>query len=173
RNAAAAELRAPRARPARARRLRERRLAGGRAVLGDLAVRDVDPAARAGVAAAGRRPGRAPPAGRAAGEGTGRVRSAVRGFVSLLDGLARRAVRRQDARPLAATRARLPAAAAVGDGEEVHGRLRAARRAAARPDRGGRRRAPAGADPLIAASQFVYGGALLVDRLRPPDLASA
>ena len=53
-----------------------------------------------------------------------------------------------DARRLAAARARLPAAAAVGDGEEVHGRLRAAGRAAARSDARSGRGAPARARPL-------------------------
>ena len=64
------------------------------------------------------------------------LRQPVRDVVPLLDGLARRADRTSGRRhaPLAVARALLPAAAALGDGEEVHGRLRDAGRGAARPD---------------------------------------
>src|SRR5690606_3362996 len=117
-------------------------LAGGGAVLGDVAVRAAAPAAparpppaRAGAGGA-RRPGRRPQVGPDA------LRQPVRDVVPLLDGLARRALRRGAGRPLAAPRPRLPAAATLGDGEEVHGRLRDARRSPARPHARASRRPP-------------------------------
>ena len=70
------------------------------------------------------------------------LRQPVPELVPLLDGLARRAVDGGDAPALAPARALLPAAAALGHGAQVHGRLRDAGRAAARPDpRDGRRAA--------------------------------
>ena len=121
---------------------RRRRLAGRGAVLGRLAVRDAAHPAR--------------PAPRASRTSTTpardglaaalqdlhpALRRAVRPAVPVLDGLAPGAVRRRVDRAVAGPRALLSAAAAR-ERAQVHGRLRAARRAAARPHaRGGRRAA--------------------------------
>ncbi len=60
------------------------------------------------------------------------LRQSVRDAVPLFDGLSPAADRRRGARRMATARALLSAAFALRDGQEVHGRLRAARHAAAR-----------------------------------------
>ena len=66
------------------------------------------------------------------------LRQPVRGVVPVQHGLAPAADRRRGVPGLAAARALLPAAAALGDGPQVHGRVRDAGRAAARHSGGGR-----------------------------------
>ena len=89
------------------------------------------------------------------------LRRAVRAAVPVLDGLAPGAVRRRP-RPteaLAGPRALLPAAAAR-ERPQVHGRLRAARRAPARPHaRGGRRAAPRDGARRTGTAARRYDGA--------------
>ena len=65
------------------------------------------------------------------------LRPAVRRVVSLFDGFSSKADRRRRPCRMADARPFLPAAPALGDGEEIHGRLRDARLAPARPDAGG------------------------------------
>ena len=65
------------------------------------------------------------------------LRPAVRYAVSLFDGLPPEAGRRGRARRVADARSFLPAASALGDDQEVHGRLRDARLPPARPHPGG------------------------------------
>ena len=72
-------------------------------------------------------------AGRRAVGAHAALRPAVRRVVPLFDGLPPEAGRRRRARRMADARAFLPAAPALGDGEEIHGRLRDAGLAAARP----------------------------------------
>ena len=78
------------------------------------------------------------------------IRRAVRGAVSLLDGLPSGADERRAAGRVASARARLPAAPAVGDHSQVHRRLRAPGIAAARFDAGTGGRAAAAGRAVIA-----------------------
>src|SRR5260221_1603564 len=128
-----------RARRGRSHRLRERPLGGAGPLLGGLALRDAGDSRAHGGASLRPLPGRARRPGRHPRAAQSPLRQPVRRVLPVLDVLARPAHRRREPSLLAPARLLFPAAATVGHGPEVRGRVRAGGGSAERLHAGGRR----------------------------------